>query len=346
MRVRDPVRGWRGARPWRDARGRTKADPGRGSAEAWPRTDEKDEARQAASEAVAAVRARAPNLAVADRRPSRLLRRRRSRPDGFRARGPTQAAAHDNGADPVKTISVRDLQKNIKDVVDSAQSDRVVVTRRGAPAAVLLGVEGKDWETVILKPAPRSGISSRRGKEPAPRSGISSRRAERNRREGNLGGGARASGGLVRRLPPNHGGKPRVLPDAPTTAPSGPYDDTFGPNDLRRYRYRGTDPDHPDNRRLRVGGRGWIPGLCCPTDFLGVRAVRQRDPQAALDAYRRQCAFCRLRHAELLDAAIVPDAEEGEPTVANGLGSSTMPLSTDTSSAFDPTTSCRFARTS
>lgn len=54
----------------------------------------------------------------------------------------------------MKTISVRDLQKNIKDVVDSAQRERVVVTRRGAPAAVLLGVEGKDWETVILETSP------------------------------------------------------------------------------------------------------------------------------------------------------------------------------------------------
>ena len=54
----------------------------------------------------------------------------------------------------MKTISVRDLQKNIKDVVDSAQRDRVVVTRRGAPAAVLLGVEGKDWETVLLETSP------------------------------------------------------------------------------------------------------------------------------------------------------------------------------------------------
>ena len=54
----------------------------------------------------------------------------------------------------MKTISVRDLQKNIKDVVDSAQRDRIVVTRRGAPAAVLLGVQGKDWETVILGTSP------------------------------------------------------------------------------------------------------------------------------------------------------------------------------------------------
>ena len=37
--------------------------------------------------------------------------------------------------------------------------------------------------------------------------------------------------------------------------------------------------------------------------------------------YRSQCAFCRLRHLELLDAAhIVPDREAaGEPIVPNGL---------------------------
>ena len=54
----------------------------------------------------------------------------------------------------MKTVSVRELQKHIKEVVDSAQHDRVVVTRRGEPAAVLLGVEGKDWETVVLETSP------------------------------------------------------------------------------------------------------------------------------------------------------------------------------------------------
>ena len=43
----------------------------------------------------------------------------------------------------MKTISVRDLQKSIKEAVDSAQDDRVVVTRRGKPAAVLLGGRGQ-----------------------------------------------------------------------------------------------------------------------------------------------------------------------------------------------------------
>jgi prevent-host-death family protein len=51
----------------------------------------------------------------------------------------------------VKTISVRDLQRSIKEAVDSAQRDRVVVTRRGQPAAVLVGVEGRDWESVVLE---------------------------------------------------------------------------------------------------------------------------------------------------------------------------------------------------
>lgn len=173
--------------------------------------------------------------------------------------------------------------------------------------------------------------------------------------------------------------KPKVLYDAPlsiTTAPNGPYDDAFGPNDLLRYRYRGTDPEHHDNRRLRfamqerlplVYFHGVIPGryvAAWPVFVVGddrggltftiavddarhvwpaargavarddmesarrqynTAAVRQRLHQRAfrervLDAYRHQCAFCRFRHEELLDAAhIVADADEGEPVVTNGL---------------------------
>lgn len=55
-------------------------------------------------------------------------------------------------------------------------------------------------------------------------------------------------------------------------------------------------------------------------------SVRQRLHQRGfrervLDAYRDQCALCRLRHRELLDAAhIVPDNEPGgDPVVPNGL---------------------------
>lgn len=47
------------------------------------------------------------------------------------------------------------------------------------------------------------------------------------------------------------------------------------------------------------------------------RGFRER----VLDAYRRSCAICRLRHAELLDAAhIMPDIHpRGKPLVKNGL---------------------------
>lgn len=47
------------------------------------------------------------------------------------------------------------------------------------------------------------------------------------------------------------------------------------------------------------------------------RSFRER----VLDAYRSTCAFCRLRHRELLDAAhIVPDSDPaGDPKITNGI---------------------------
>ena len=51
------------------------------------------------------------------------------------------------------------------------------------------------------------------------------------------------------------------------------------------------------------------------------RLHQQSFRERVLTAYREQCALCRLRHRELLDAAhIVPDSEpEGVPEVRNGL---------------------------
>lgn len=174
--------------------------------------------------------------------------------------------------------------------------------------------------------------------------------------------------------------KPRVLPTVPlsiTTAPHGPYSDTIAGGRLR-YAYRGTDPQHSDNRGLRMAMTEHLPlvylyGLrpgryfaVWPVFVIGdspselffdiavddqvlamqaaphadaisedramirreyiTRIVRQRLHQRAfrervLEAYREQCALCRLRHQELLDAAqITPDAVlEGEPVVPNGL---------------------------
>jgi putative restriction endonuclease len=172
--------------------------------------------------------------------------------------------------------------------------------------------------------------------------------------------------------------KPRILsaPLSITTAPRGPYDDSMASGRLR-YAYRGTDPEHPDNRGLRTAMEmrlplvylyGLAPGqyaAAWPVFVVGDRKrelffdvavddeqmwrsvgpesaiaeeradirrqyitslVRRRLHQQAfrarvLEAYRVQCALCRLRHQELLDAAhITGDTlPEGEPVVSNGL---------------------------
>ncbi len=179
--------------------------------------------------------------------------------------------------------------------------------------------------------------------------------------------------------------KPKVLPDVPLsirTSAGGPYSDAFGSDGLLRYAYRGTNPDHPDNRGLRTAmarriplvyfhgilegkylaawpvyvvgddrhalqftvalddaqhvsqGLGAVPEVTADSIDLGatgrrsyitatlrVRLHQRSFRERVLLAYHRQCALCRLRHEELLDAAhIIPDAdEEGEPIVQNGL---------------------------
>lgn len=176
--------------------------------------------------------------------------------------------------------------------------------------------------------------------------------------------------------------KPRVAPYLPLsirTSPKCLYDDHFGADDTLRYAYRGTDPQHLDNLRLREAMRkqvplvyfhGVIPGkylavwpvfivgddpgsltftvvadnpsearraleadheLRYPEDNESRRryitgTVRLRLHQRGfrervLEAYKEQCALCRLRHPELLEAAhIIPDSEPGgDPIVPNGL---------------------------
>jgi prevent-host-death family protein len=49
----------------------------------------------------------------------------------------------------MKTIGVRELQKQLKDCVDAAQTEQVIITRHGRPAAVCIGIEGYDWEDLV-----------------------------------------------------------------------------------------------------------------------------------------------------------------------------------------------------
>jgi prevent-host-death family protein len=88
----------------------------------------------------------------------------------------------------MKTITVRDLQKKVRECVNAAQTDRVVITRHGKPAAVLVGVEGTDWETVVLESNARFWrLIERRRKEPTitmadMRSRVAARRAQPSKR--------------------------------------------------------------------------------------------------------------------------------------------------------------------
>ncbi len=70
----------------------------------------------------------------------------------------------------MKTISVRDLQKSIRACVETAQKERVVISRYGRPAAILIGVEGCDWENVFYRTSPafRKTIERRRKEKPIP----------------------------------------------------------------------------------------------------------------------------------------------------------------------------------
>jgi putative restriction endonuclease len=175
--------------------------------------------------------------------------------------------------------------------------------------------------------------------------------------------------------------KPRVLEKIPlsiTTTVHGPYDDQLGDNGLILYKYRGTDPNHPENVGLRVAMAKRIPLIyfhaLIPGKYMGVwpvfivgdnpssltfqvavddqmyasifnqsgreeevaedigrrqyitatvkrRLHQQGFRERVLEAYRQQCALCRLRHSELLDAAhIIPDGEPGgDPIVVNGI---------------------------
>jgi putative restriction endonuclease len=160
--------------------------------------------------------------------------------------------------------------------------------------------------------------------------------------------------------------KPKILPEIPlsiTTAPKGPYDDSFAPDGFLQYKYRGSNPNHHENIGLRKAFKekkpliyfhGIVPGKYLAVwpvfivadipENLAVKVavddmsymrkmkdviqksgilfdpdsearrsyityeVRHRLHQRGfrekvLSAYKDQCALCRLRHRELLDAA-------------------------------------------
>ena len=70
----------------------------------------------------------------------------------------------------MKAINVRDLQRKIRECISAAQKERVVITRHGRPAAIVIGVEGQDWEDVVLQTSPAFWrlVEARRKEETIP----------------------------------------------------------------------------------------------------------------------------------------------------------------------------------
>ena len=124
--------------------------------------------------------------------------------------------------------------------------------------------------------------------------------------------------------------KPRAmqLPLSITTSPNSPYNDAFGEDHLLRYRYRGSDPSHPDNAGLRQAMKeraplvylhGLMPGRYLPV-WAGVRGARRAGPidvhhrgrrrnlcqhPARQGTWDRRPACCRNRRANAV--SFLPD---------------------------------------
>ncbi len=55
----------------------------------------------------------------------------------------------------MRFVPIREAKQQLSDCVDEAQRQRVLITRHGKPAAVMIGVEGRDLEQVLLMQDPR-----------------------------------------------------------------------------------------------------------------------------------------------------------------------------------------------
>lgn len=55
----------------------------------------------------------------------------------------------------MKVVAVRHAKQHLSAYVDHSQQERVLITKRGKPAAIVIGVEGQHLEDVLLMQSPR-----------------------------------------------------------------------------------------------------------------------------------------------------------------------------------------------
>ena len=55
----------------------------------------------------------------------------------------------------MKVVALGEAKNALSAYVDQAQQDRVLVTRHGRPAAIIIGVEGEDFEDLMTRAEPK-----------------------------------------------------------------------------------------------------------------------------------------------------------------------------------------------
>ena len=55
----------------------------------------------------------------------------------------------------MRVLAMRDAKTGLSATLDEAQRDRVLITRNGKPSAIVIGVEGREFEDVLLMSNPR-----------------------------------------------------------------------------------------------------------------------------------------------------------------------------------------------
>jgi len=55
----------------------------------------------------------------------------------------------------MRVLAMRDAKAGLSATLDEAQHDRVLITRNGKPSAIVIGVEGREFEDVLLMANPK-----------------------------------------------------------------------------------------------------------------------------------------------------------------------------------------------
>lgn len=55
----------------------------------------------------------------------------------------------------MKVLAMREAKAGLSAALDEAQHERVLITRNGKPSAIVIGVEGREFEDVMLMSNPK-----------------------------------------------------------------------------------------------------------------------------------------------------------------------------------------------